>query len=80
VKRFVDDPGAVHGKCRELAEYITKGASISNFTQHGLAEQVFTSLIALEKMPVTPDQDRKARELVAEFEEHRLARMRGLAP
>jgi hypothetical protein len=80
VKRFTDNPDMVHGKCRELAEYIVKDALISNFTAEALRTEVTVGFLALEALPLSEAKEKKGRELLAQMEANRLDRMRDELP
>jgi hypothetical protein len=77
-KRFIDKPEAVQGKCRELAEYISKTALISEFTQEALLREVMAGFMVLNSTPLSSAQEQRGRELVAQFEAQRLARIHAL--
>jgi hypothetical protein len=74
-KRFVDNPMAVHGACRELAEYVIRYGYISEFTQQSMFREVARRYEVLQNSPVTSEQERKGRELLAELEASRVRRM-----
>lgn len=76
VKRFIDDPEAVHGKSRDLAEYITKDAYISEFSHDATIREVIAGFAFLEALPLTPEKEQRGRELLAKIEDRRLERMR----
>lgn len=74
-KRFVDDPDAIHGKCRELAEYITQHGYFSSFTQEAMFGEVVRGFQILNSAPLSPEKERRGRELLAKIEADRLERM-----
>jgi hypothetical protein len=76
VKRFIDDPEAVHGKCRDLAEYVFKDGYISEFSHGAMIREVVAGFAFLEALPLTAEKERRGRELLAEIEARRLERMR----
>lgn len=74
-KRFVDNPAAVHGACRDLAKYVIKYGYISQFTQESMFLEVARGFEVLQNSPVTAEQERKGRELLADLEASRVSRM-----
>jgi len=76
VKRFMDDPDAMHGKCRDMAEYIIRNGYISEFSHDAMVREVVAGFEFLQAVPLTPEKEKRGRELLAEVEARRLERMR----
>lgn len=76
VKRFIDDPEAMQGKCRDLAEYIIRDAYISELSHDAMVREVAAGFAFLQAAPLTPEKEKRGRELLAEVETRRLERMR----
>lgn len=76
VKRFIDTPDSVHGKCRELAEFVVNEGYISEFSHDAMMREVIAGFAFLEALPTTPEQEKRGRELLSSIEARRLERMR----
>jgi hypothetical protein len=74
-KRYVDTGGAVYGRAGDLAAYIISNAMISPITRSQLIEETQRIVGQLEALPVSKEQEKKAREILAELEAKRIARM-----
>jgi hypothetical protein len=78
MKRFDSKPDAINGKCRELCELIGNASHISRFSCEALNDEVVRQIVALNNSPMTPEQERHGRRLLAEMDLKRKARMLGL--
>lgn len=74
-KRFKDNPDAVRGKCRDLAEYIQKRGWISEFTHKAMVREVVHGFERLFSTPLNPEKAARGRKVLAEMEASRLQRM-----
>jgi Protein of unknown function (DUF3800) len=77
IKRFHQAPDSIHGMCLELAEFIAGKSFISSMTHERLVDEVIAGFEHLESQPFTPTMEQDGRRLVQQFEEARIARMRG---
>ena len=76
MKRHVDRPDTIKGQCQQLIDFIvTNGSFISNFTQEALLEEVFRSDHLINSLPMSPAQEKRARDIVSKLEAARIARM-----
>ncbi len=80
MKRFTDEPDTVQGACRELAELVSNRGFVSEFTEESLLREVARGLDVVMSRPITPEQERKGRDLLRQFEASRLERMRASLP
>jgi hypothetical protein len=74
-KRFTDNPDAVRGKSRELAEFIRRRAYISEFTRKAMFREVVRGVEWFGSTPLSAEQEARGRELLAELEAQRIERM-----
>lgn len=74
-KRYVDTRGAVHGRAGDLAVFIIKNAMISSISRDQLIKDTQKVIAQLEALPISKEQEIKARKILAELEEKRIARM-----
>ena len=66
----------MRGQCREFAEFVVGDSGIiSNFTRDTLLDEVTKQYLEVMSLPITPEQEVKARDLVGKFDAARIDRM-----
>lgn len=78
-KRFLETRGAIHGKCRDLAELIVRRGDIEPFTLDDMQTGVTAMMKQMEKempWPTDPETMESARKIKQEIEENRQRRMK----
>jgi hypothetical protein len=75
IKRFLESKGQVRGDARGLALHIIATGDITPFDRESMIRHVNNIWKRLQALPLTKQQMRKGKKLLAEFEANRIKRM-----